>query len=266
LRELAERLDRYNAERKAIEAMALEEAVRQAEACDAGDCVIVVAAEGWHPGVIGIVAGRLKERFDKPVAVIALKDGVGKASARSVPGVDLGAAVIAAVGAGVLMGGGGHAMAAGFTVAETHIPLLREFLNQYLAKQALARGGIRTLHIDAQVSIPAVNAALARLIEQAGPYGAGHPAPHFLLSAVRILRAEPVGDGHVRAILIDNAARMSGASASLKAMAFRSIDTPKGQALLMHRGRAAHIAGCIKLNSWQGRETADFIIEDLCWA
>jgi single-stranded-DNA-specific exonuclease len=262
-RAIAEELDRFNAERKAIESGVQEEAMREAETMPVSDAMLVVAGKGWHPGVIGIVAGRLKEHFHKPTAVIALHDGIGKASARSIAGIDLGAAVIAALQEGLLLAGGGHAMAAGFTVAEAQLPALRAFLNARLSPAMAELAGERALSIDGIVSLGGVTVELARLIEQAGPFGAGNSSVRLWVPGVRVVNSSIVGDGHVRVILAD-----AGAGASpqgLKAMAFRSGDTPVGQALLNARGRVMHVAGQVRVNVWQDRESADFFIDDVAW-
>jgi single-stranded-DNA-specific exonuclease len=261
---LAEELDRFNGERKAIEAQVQEEAMRDAETLPASDAVILIAGNSWHPGVIGIVAGRLKEHFNKPVAVIALKDGIGKASARSISGIDLGAAVIAANHEGLLLGGGGHAMAAGFTVAEENIVSLRAFFNRRLADAVGALAREKILHIDGLVSLQGVTAELAHLIEKAGPFGSGNHSARLCLRNVRVVRTDIVGDGHVRAIVTDAGA--GAGSAGLKTMAFRSMEKPVGQALLNARGKCMHLCGQVKINAWQGRETVDFLIDDVAYA
>jgi single-stranded-DNA-specific exonuclease len=229
----------------------------------ASDAVIVVASKGWHPGVIGIIAGRIKEHFHKPTAVIALTENVGKASARSVTGIDLGAEVIAAVQSGLLLGGGGHAMAAGFSLEEAQIQPLRDFFNTRLSAPMAKLSGQRALSIDGIVSLPGVTLELAKLIEQAGPFGTGNPSVRLWIPQVKIVNCDIVGDGHVRAIIVD--AQVGGPSARLKAMAFRSGDTPLGQALLNARGRTLHIAGQVKINVWQGRENVDFFIDDAAY-
>lgn len=262
-RELAERLDQHNAERKAIEAGVQMEAMALAEALDPNDAVILVASRGWHPGVIGIVAGRLKERFHKPVAVIALENGIGKASARSITGVDLGAAVLSAVQAGLLPGGGGHAMAAGFSIEEERIAELRAFFNQRLGREVAALSGQRHLWLDADIAPGGVTLELARLLDQLGPFGAGNPSIRLRLAPVRAVNTAVIGDGHVRAILVD--AATGARSSSLKAMCFRSADTPLGQALLNARGKTLQVAGQIRVNEWQGRESVDFFIDDVMY-
>ncbi|HEU5047211.1 MAG TPA: single-stranded-DNA-specific exonuclease RecJ [Rickettsiales bacterium] len=260
-RAIAAELDAFNAERKAIEALVQEEAMQDAITLPESDAVIVVGRASWHPGVIGIVAGRLKEHFGKPTAVIALKDGVGKASARSIPGIDLGAAVISANQAGLLLGGGGHAMAAGFSVAEDGIQALREFFNQRLASKVAELAREKILHYDGHVSLQGITPDLVQMIERAGPFGAGNHSVRLLLPKVRAVRVDIIGDGHVRAILVD--AEAGSTSSGLKCMAFRSADTPIGQTLLNARGKPLHVAGQVKINLWQGRQSVDFYIDDV---
>jgi single-stranded-DNA-specific exonuclease len=260
-RTIAEELDRFNAERKAIESVVLDEAMQDATALPASEAIIMVARKGWHPGVIGIVAGRLKDHFNKPTAVIALGEGIGKASARSITGIDLGAVVVAATHNGLLLGGGGHAMAAGFTVAEAQLPALRDFFNSQLATSVSALARERTLFIDGTISLQGLTAELTHLIDKAGPFGAGNPSVRLQLAPVRVINAGLVGENHVRVIVTD--AGMGGSPGSLKAMAFRSATTPMGELLLNSKGRPLHLAGQARLNQWQGNETVDFFIDDV---
>lgn len=261
---LAGQLEHHNAERKTIEAMALESAVQQAEEkMTQDDAVLMVAAADWHPGIIGIVAGRLKERFHKPVAVIALQqDGTGKASARSVTGIDIGAAVIAARNADLLLAGGGHAMAAGFTVAAGMLPQLQQFLNAYCARNSNAGIPGRALYCDGILSAGAVTAELAEWIERAGPFGAGNPQPHFILSQARILKTDIVAEHHLRVIIKNGGTGGAASNGTLAAMAFRAVGTPLGDALMAAQGADLSLAGQIRLNHWQGRKSAQFQIED----
>lgn len=262
-RGIAERLDVFNSERKAIESMVQEEAMADARAFPDTDAVIIVGRTGWHPGVIGIVAGRLKEHFNKPVAVLAIENGIGKASARSITGVDLGTAVIAARHSDLLLAGGGHAMAAGFSITEENIPRLREFLNNMLAEKVKILAQEKVLHIDGAISTQGVTADLVRLIERAGPFGAGNSSVRLVLSNIKVVNAGVVGAGHVRAVIVD--AGIGGKTSGLKAMAFRSEHTPLGQMLLNSRGRSLHVAGQAKINTWQGRESVDFLIDDIAY-
>lgn len=257
-RQIALRLNDLNSERRVIEAMVQAEAQAMAEAQLARNTppVITVAGEAWHPGVIGIVAGRLKETFGRPVIVLSLDGGIGKGSGRSISGVDLGAAVIAAKAAGLLSAGGGHAMAAGLTVARAAIPPLTEFLNNGLAAQVQRARAERGLAIDAVTAPAGITADLARAVAGAGPYGVGWPSPRLATGPVRVIKADVVGDAHIRLIA-------SGADgARLKAVAFRQLETDLGQCLLGARGAELHLAGRITLDDWGGRDAAELHIED----
>jgi single-stranded-DNA-specific exonuclease len=256
---IAAELNHFNGERKAIETIVQEEAMQDALALPESDAMIMVARKGWHAGVIGIVASRLKDHFHKPTAVIALGEGIGKASARSISGIDLGAAVVAASHAGLLLGGGGHAMAAGFTVSEDKLDSLRKFFNEYLTPLMTKLPRERLLHIDGVVSVQGLNAELVHMMEEAGPFGAGNPSVRLQLAPVKVVNATVVGENHIRVILTDAGAV---SSQGFKAMAFRSLGTPLGDALLNTKGRPLHIAGQARLNNWQGREMVDFFIDD----
>ena len=265
--ELAQQLDGFNAERQAIEAEVLEEALARLEAAgdaDAGAPLIVIAGEGWHAGVIGIVASRIKEKYSRPALVIGLDGDIGKGSGRSVDGVDLGSAVIAARQAGLLVNGGGHKMAAGLTVERAQLPALTAFLNERVGaalEQSRAEGrAVPTLNVDAQIRLGGATAELIAAIGQIAPFGAGNPEPRFVLPAVRVVKADVVGKGHVRCILSDVDAR--GGKNRLKAIAFRAAGEPLGDALLATRGLPLHLAGKIRLDTWQGREGVQFLIDD----
>lgn len=255
--ELAARLDALNAERRAIEAEVTEAALEQAEGL-AEAAVAVVAGKGWHPGVVGIVAARVKERLGRPALVIGVgADGVGKGSGRSIAGVDLGAAVLAARDAGLLLAGGGHAMAAGVTVAADRIADLGSFLSGRLAETvAAARAGDR-LRIDLSVAPRGFDVALAEGLEAAGPYGQGWPQPRVAVGPVKLVEASEVGSGgHVRfAGVGDEGTRISG-------VGFRTRGMPLGDALLAGRGRRFWLAGRAEINRWQGRERAELHLDD----
>ena len=255
---IAIRLDALNDERRQIEKNVLEAAIAQIGDEPPAAPLIVAASAGWHPGVIGIVASRLVERYGRPAFVIALDNGIGKGSGRSLPGLDLGNAVIAARQAGLLVNGGGHAMAAGLTVEEGKLDALREFLSARLLQ---INGGnvevARTLGIDGPLVPGAIDVAFAERIAALGPFGSGNPEPRFALPGVRILRAEPMGTGHLRAFVAGSDGKQ------VNAVAFRVADTPLGD-LLSSRGggRPVHLAGHLRAESWQGRTTARFFIED----
>jgi single-stranded-DNA-specific exonuclease len=255
-RALAFELEGYNAERRAIEAAVHDDALARVEAEGDPGALAFVAGEGWHAGVIGIVASRLTEALRRPSIVVALSGEVGKGSGRSVPGVDLGAAVIAAAQAGLLLNGGGHPMAAGFTVQRSRVAELAEFLRARVASSFRESPGLRDLALDGALAAAAATPSLLEKLEGAGPFGAGNAEPRFAVPAAAIVKAEPVGDGHVRVIL------GGGDGRRLKAIAFRSLETPMGQALLSARGMALHLAGHLRADTWQGRREAQLIVED----
>lgn len=257
-REIAEELNRLNEERRAIEA----EVQQSAEAIETAGAVAVVAARGWHPGVIGIVAGRLKEKLGRPAIVIAIgEDGIGKGSGRSISGVDLGAAILSAREAGLLIAGGGHAMAAGVTVAEGMIAEFTAFLEAKLADTVARASGERALLLDAVLTPGGVNPALVEAMEAGGPYGMGWPAPRVVAGPVRMIKCDVVGNGHVRAIVAGDDGR------SIKGMAFRAADNALGLALLgAPPGRKLWIAGRAKIDDWGARPAAEIHIDDAAWA
>ena len=256
-RGLAQQLDALNAERREIEARVLTQAIDQVESGDRTAPLVFAAGEGWHPGVIGIVAGRLKERYNRPACVVAVADGIGKGSGRSLPGFALGPAVIAARQAGLLLNGGGHAMAAGFTVASAGLGALRDFLAERAAA-ALGTGALAAeLGVDGMLASGAATPDLVRLVERLGPFGTGNAEPRFALANQRILRADIVGGQHVRCILGDGAG-----SARIKAIAFRCLESELGPALLHGQGSGFHVAGHLRADNWQGRDEAQLILDD----
>lgn len=254
--ELAERLDQWNTERREIEAMVFEAAMAQAEA-EAGDAALLVAAgDGWHPGVIGIVAGRLKERFNRPAFVIGFDGDTGKGSGRSVEGVDLGSAVIAARQAGLLVNGGGHKMAAGLTVERSKLPDVQRFLDERVADDVARNAVVPTLRIDGAVAVKGVQPEFVESLQRLAPFGAGNSEPRFMLSSVRVAKADVVGAGHVRCFL-------SGPDGGrLKAIAFRAAGEPLGDTLLQTDGLALQLAGKLRPDNWQGRNDVQLIIDD----
>ncbi|MEN6543205.1 single-stranded-DNA-specific exonuclease RecJ [Parvibaculum sp.] len=260
---IAAELDVLNKERQAIEAQVLEEALARVDMAlgasrrNAPPPVILAASKGWHPGVIGIVAARLKERYERPAIVVALDGkGEGKGSGRSIQGVDLGRAVTAALESGLLVNGGGHAMAAGLTVREDKLEGLAEFLEARLAGDVLTASESKALRLDGALSARGANRALYDLLEQAGPYGAGNPEPRFALPAMRIAHVDLVGGAHVRCMLTGED------GARIKAIAFRAADTPLGKALLDRGTGSIHVAGRLKADDWRGRRDVQFNIED----
>jgi single-stranded-DNA-specific exonuclease len=260
-REIAKELDRLNEERRAIEMLVCEQAEAQAKEQQEAPVITVMSA-GWHQGVIGIVAGRIKERFGRPVIVIAeTEDGTGKGSGRSISGVDLGAAVLAAKESGLLIAGGGHAMAAGLTLPADGLEKFRDFMNKRLSADVEKARLDRVLLLDALLAPGAVAGSLCDALEVAGPYGAGWPSPRIAAGPVRLLRAGVVGDGHVRGLGCGDDGR------SFKWIAFRSAATPLGQALLASRGDTRWwLAGTIKRDEWNGGSAAEMHLEDAALA
>lgn len=256
-RRLAELLDRHNEERRAIEAQVCEAAEALA-AAQRDRAVLLVAGEGWHPGVIGIVAGRLKERFGLPSLVIAIgEDGTGKGSGRSIPGVDLGAAVLAAKDSGLLVAGGGHAMAAGLTVARDRLPELTAFFEERLAADVAASRQDRALLLDAALAPGGVCPELCDALDAGGPYGIGWPSPRVAAGPARLIKADVVGSGHLRLVLAGDDGRR------LKAIGFRLADGPLGHALLAASpDRRFWVAGRARRDEWGDRKAAELQLDD----
>lgn len=261
--EIAALLDDHNEDRKTLEAAVLEEATAQIEALTDAGPVIVAAGAGWHPGVVGIVASRLKERYHRPACVVALEGGLGKASGRSVPGIDLGGAVAEARAAGLLLTGGGHPMAAGFSLAAERLEELKAFLARHVAAQVAARGDgtadgrlVPVLELDGTLSVAGATMELAREIARLGPFGPGNGEPRYVISGARVVEWRVVGQNHLSCTLI------GPAGGRLRAIAFRAAETPLGDALRAGGGAPLHLAGLLRLDEWQGREKLDFHIED----
>ncbi|WP_374450204.1 single-stranded-DNA-specific exonuclease RecJ [Stella sp.] len=252
---IAAELERFNEDRRRIEAEVLAAAIAAVEAT-ALPPVLAVGGEGWHPGVIGIVASRLKERFDRPAMVFAVDGDMAKGSGRSVPGFDLGAAVIAARQAGILALGGGHAMAAGFSLAAARIAEFGAFLGERFAACGIAAGRVPELGIDGSMALSGLDVALVARLEGLGPFGAGMSEPRFALGHLRVVRADPAGQSHVRCIL----AAASGER--VKGIAFRAMESELGPALMAARGRTVHVAGRVSIDSWNGGDTVQVRIDD----
>ena len=253
---MAERLEQLNAERREVEEAVRSAAIAQAEERGLDAPLVWAAGEGWHPGVVGIVASRLKELTNRPAIVIGFANGEGKGSGRSVSGVDLGASIQRLASEGLLIKGGGHKMAAGLTVAEDKLDDAMARLTELLAKQGAGIGGAADLKVDGLLMPGAATVELCEQLEQAGPFGAGAPAPRFALPDVSISFAKQVGSGHLKLSCGD------GLGAKLDAISFGAFDGPMGQALLNHGGRRFHLAGRIEINEWNGRRAAQLRLED----
>lgn len=258
--DIAATLDRLNRERQEIEAAILAEAIAMVEADPVAEdrsVLLVHSGEDWHPGVVGLVASRIKDRFSKPAFAIAFgPDGQGTGSGRSIPGVDLGGAVRAAVDEGLLVKGGGHAMAAGLTVERDRIADLGAFLDERLGS-AVANSADDSLKIDALLSARGATVDVLTALEAAGPFGSGSPQPVFAFPAHRLSYADATEQGHVRATL------SAGDGGRLKAIAFRAVGTSLGDALLSGRQEVVHAAGTLRVDRWGGRESVQLTVRDL---
>ena len=252
---LAQRLDTLNTERREIEAAVRAEALAQAEARGVEGPLVWAAGDGWHPGVVGIAAARLKEAFHRPSVVIGFDGEIGKGSARSVTGVDLGAAVARVAAEGLLLKGGGHKMAAGLTVARGALDAAMARLGELLARQGAGAGGPRDLPVEGLISPEAATPDLIAQIESAGPYGASAPAPRFVLPDQRILDARRIGEQHLRLTVGQGGARLG-------VIAFGAFDGPLGPALSGGAAGRFHLAGRLEVDSWGGRERVQLRLDD----
>ncbi|MDP6873049.1 MAG: single-stranded-DNA-specific exonuclease RecJ [Alphaproteobacteria bacterium] len=254
---IAAKLNDFNLERREIEAAIQAQAMEMAEAKGGGQKPLLFLADPrWHQGVIGIVASRLKDRYRRPTIIVAMDGGVGKGSGRSIPGVDLGAAITAAKQAGLLLAGGGHAMAAGLTVAADKVAALDAFLCERIARAMAGQPQSHSLGLDGALTVSGATRDLFDTLESAGPYGAGHPEPRFAIANAEVVKADLVGQNHVRLVL-------AGARGGrLKCIAFGVADSPLGQAMLSSRGRGLHLAGHLRADDWQGRRGVQLFVED----
>jgi len=257
---IAQKLDGYNLERREIEENVFKEALSLAEKKtrqNLSQSLIFVVGKEWHPGVIGIVASRLKELYDLPTCVLTEQGGLATGSGRSITGVDLGACVISARQAGIIANGGGHAMAAGFSLDIRQVDAFEEFMSQRISKQIIEGDISPTLTVDGLISIDGATMDLVQVLQKMAPFGTGNAEPRLAFSGVRIMKADIVGKDHIRCFLtgIDSKKRLS-------AIAFRCVNTDLGQALLGHNGLPLHIAGRLRENNWKGKSSVQLLIDD----
>lgn len=251
--QIAHTLNELNQERQNIEQEVLEQALLQAE--QQSHPLLICYGINWHPGVIGIVASRLKERFNRPSLVISIdENGIGKGSGRSITGIDLGMLIHVAKQRELLLGGGGHAMAAGFSIENRRMEEFHNFLNDHINSNPYDL--TPSLSIDSYLTLKGVSVSLAQLLERLAPYGQGNPSPRFIFENVRILKADVVGKEHIRCLLTDEG------GGRLSAISFRSLHSLLGETLLCSKGEALHIVGTLKLDSWQGEERVQLTIDD----
>jgi single-stranded-DNA-specific exonuclease len=253
---LSEKLDALNTERREVENAVRAAALAQAEERGTDGALVWAAGDGWHPGVVGIVASRLKEATGRPAVVIGLDGGIGKGSGRSVSGIDLGACIQKLSTQGVLLKGGGHKMAAGLTVDAARLEDAMAQLTALLEKQGAHLYGPSELRLDGMLMPAAASVELAEAVESAGPFGAGAPAPRYVFADMRIFAARRVGESHLKLSFGD------GHGPRLDAICFGAYDLPLGPALECHGGAHFHLAGRLDVNTWQGRQTVQLRLED----
>ncbi|MCA0906145.1 single-stranded-DNA-specific exonuclease RecJ [Ruegeria marisrubri] len=253
---LSERLDALNTERRDIENAVRAAAMEQAEGRGLDAPLVWAAGEGWHPGVVGIVASRLKETANRPAIVIGFDGDEGKGSGRSVSGVDLGASIQRLAAEGLLVKGGGHKMAAGLTVMRDKLEPAMERLSELLAKQGAGQSGPADMKLEGALLPGAATVDLVEQIEQAGPFGAGAPAPRYALPDLQVRFAKRVGETHLKLSLSD------GMGGGLDAIAFGAFDGPMGERLSNHGGARFHFAGRLEVNTWGGRQSVQLRLED----
>ena len=255
---IAQTLDEVNRQRQAVEAAIMGDAMAQAQVqVDAGHAVILLAQEGWHPGVVGIVAGRVKEKFNRPALEAGIIAGLAKGSGRSVPGLDLGAAVIAARQNGLLATGGGHAMAAGFSAPQGSLDALHAFLNERLIS-AVDLPGSEALTLEGMLAVGAADAKLAQMVARLGPFGTGNAEPLFVLPRTRVVKADRIGkDGSTIRAMVEGEG-----GGRLKVLLFRAKEGPLAEAMSRAGAAPLHLAGYLRAESWQGRVSAGFFVTD----
>ncbi len=253
---LSERLDALNTERREIEEQVRIAALAQADSRGFDTPLVWAAGQGWHPGVVGIVASRLKEATNRPAVVIGLEDGIGKGSARSVTGIDLGVQIQRLAAEGLLIKGGGHKMAAGLTVAEDKLEAAMERLSEMMEKQGAGALGPRDLKLDGVMMASAANVPLVEQLEKAGPFGAGAAAPRFAFPDQQIGFTKEVGQGHLKLSFSD------GMGPKIDAICFNAAENGLMQALTQHKGARFHLAGRVEINTWQGRQSVQLRLED----
>lgn len=253
---MAERLDMLNTERREIENNVRAAALEQAEERGFDAPLVWAAGQGWHPGVVGIVASRLKEAAHRPAIVIGFEGDVGKGSGRSISGVDLGAAIQRLAHEGLIEKGGGHKMAAGLSLSRAQLEPAMARLSELMAKQGAGEAGPSDLRLDGLLMPGAAQIELIEQIEQAGPFGAGAPAPRFAFPDAEIRFTKRVGETHLKITFGD------GLGARLEAICFGAMDTPLGPALENHGGKRFHLAGRLEINSWGGRQSPQLRLED----
>ena len=253
---LAVELNSYNKERQILESELLKK-ILNTENKNNVDPVIILYGENWHEGIIGIIAARLKEKYNKPAIVISINKGIGKGSGRSIHGFDLGSTIIGAVQSGLLTKGGGHKMAAGFTIEADKIDEFREFVFRKFKSINMNLEEKKNYYFDAEISPSAINNNFFEKINKLAPFGSGNPEPRFVVRDVKLVNSKIVGEKHIKIVLVGSD------STTLKAISFNSVETELGSHLLKKNMKSFDIAGKLSLNEWRGQKNVEFIIDDL---
>ena len=254
--QIATELEKFNLDRKKLETDLLNVVLNTVND-DINDPVLVLYGKNWHEGVIGIIASRIKEKFNKPTVIISLKDNVGKASARSVLGFDIGAVILAAIQNKILMKGGGHKMAGGFSIEENKIKKFKDFITKMFNKKNNKSSRKNEIYLDSLISASALNFDFYKKVEKLSPFGSGNPEPKFIIENVKVLKSLIVGQNHIKSILL------SKDGSTIKTITFNSYDTDLGQFLLNNKKNTFNIVGKLSLNEWRGEKNVEFIIDDI---
>ncbi len=254
--QIATELEQFNLDRKKLESDLLNVVLNTVNK-DINDPVLVLYGNNWHEGVIGIIASRIKEKFNKPTIIISLKNNIGKASARSILGFDIGAVILAAIQNKILMKGGGHKMAGGFSIEENKIKKFKEYITKMFKKKIDKKMGKNDIYLDSLISASALNFDFYKKVEKLSPFGSGNPEPIFVIENVKILKSLIVGKKHIKSILL------SKDGSTIKTIAFNSYDTDLGQFLLNNKKNTFNIVGKMSLNEWRGEKNVEFIIDDI---
>ena len=253
---IAQDLDKSNKERQSIE-MLLSKQINTEVKNFKNDSVLVLSGSEWHEGIIGIVAARIKEKFNKPTVIISINKDIGKGSARSIFGFDIGSQILKAIQSGILDKGGGHKMAAGFTIKKKNIPIFRNFLIKNFDKTKLKSSSIINLYLDSIIAPTALNEEFYREVEKLAPFGSGNNEPKFVIENLKVIKSNLIGDKHIKSVL-------SGKDGTVfRSIAFNAKNTPLESFLNKKNKKKFHIAGKIHLNEWRGKKNIEFIIEDI---
>jgi len=254
--QIATELEQFNLDRKKLETDLLNVILNTVNN-NINDPVLVLYGNDWHEGVIGIIASRIKEKFNKPTIIISLKNNIGKASARSILGFDIGAVILAAIQNKILIKGGGHKMAGGFSIEENKIKKFKEFITKTFTKKIDQKLRKNDIYLDSLISASALNFDFYKKIEKLSPFGSGNPEPKFIIENVKILKSLIVAKNHIKSILL------SKDGSTIKTIAFNSHDTDLGQFLLNNKKNTFNIVGKLSLNEWRGEKNVEFIIDDI---